>query len=111
MAKLPTLKDPHREAKVFQARVRVMSVVIVLAALLMLARLSYLQIVQHQYFTTLAQDNRLKLVAIPPTRGLIYSRDGVLLAENRPSFVLEMVSENVQNIDTSLSGINEIVSL
>lgn len=111
MAKLPTLKDPHREAKVFQARIRVMSVVIVLAALLMLARLSYLQIVQHQYFTTLAQDNRLKLVAIPPTRGLIYSRDGVLLAENRPSFVLEMVSENVQNIDTSLSGINEIVSL
>jgi len=88
-----------------------MSVVIVLAALLMLARLSYLQIVQHQYFTTLAQDNRLKLVAIPPTRGLIYSRDGVLLAENRPSFVLEMVSENVQNIDTALSGINEIVSL
>ena len=111
MAKLPTLKDSHREAKVFQFRIRIMTIAIVLAGLLMLTRLVHLQIVQHQHFTTLAQENRLKLVAIPPTRGLIYSRDGVLLAENRPSFVLEMVAENVENIDLALAGINAIVPL
>lgn len=111
MAKLPTLKDPSREARVFQFRVKVMVVAIIASAFLMLARLSYLQIIQHQHFTTLAQENRLKLVAIPPTRGLIYSRDGVLLAENRPSYVLEMVAENVENIDVALSEIHQVIPL
>ena len=111
MAKLPTLKDPQREAKIFLARVRVTVALIAMASCLILGRLIYLQVIQHQHFTTLAQDNRLKLVAIPPTRGLIFSRDGEIVAENRPSFVLEMVAENVQDIDTALSEISEFVSL
>ena len=111
MAKLPTLKDPQREALVFQARLRVTAVLILLATTLMLGRLFYLQVLQHQHFTTLARDNRLKLVAIPPTRGLIYSRDGKIVAENKPSFVLEMVAENVQNIQKAINDIGEIIEL
>ncbi|MGR8947224.1 MAG: penicillin-binding protein 2 [Gammaproteobacteria bacterium] len=111
MAKLPTLKDPQREAKIFQVRVRVTAALIVMATCLILGRLAYLQVIQHQHFTTLAQDNRLKLLAIPPTRGLIFSRDGEIVAENRPSFVLEMVAENVQDIDGALSAISEFVPL
>ena len=111
MAKLPTLKDPEREARVFQSRMRVTAVLILLAAALMLGRLIYLQVLQHQHFTTLARDNRLKLVAIPPTRGLIYSRDGKIVAENKPSFVLEMVAENVQNIQEALDGISKFIAL
>ncbi len=84
---------------------------ILIASCLILGRLIYLQVLQHQHFTTLAQDNRLKLVAIPPTRGLIFSRDGEIVAENRPSFVLEMVAENVQDIDGALSEISIFVPL
>ena len=111
MARLPTLKDPQREARVFQARLRVTVGLIIIATMLMLGRLGYLQVVQHQYFTTLARDNRLKLVAIPPTRGLIYSRDGKIIAENKPSFVLEMVAENVKDIDQALAAIAHYVPL
>ena len=111
MARLPTLKDPQREARVFQARLRVTVVLILLATTMMLGRLVYLQVLQHQHFTTLARDNRLKLVAIPPTRGLIFSRDGKIVAENKPSFVLEMVAENVVDSDAAIAGIAKFVAL
>ncbi|MEM7466714.1 MAG: penicillin-binding protein 2 [Pseudomonadota bacterium] len=111
MAKLPTLKNSQQEAQTFAVRIRVAIVCIFIATLLMLSRLFYLQVLQHQHFTTLAQDNRLKLVAIPSTRGLIFTRDGEVVAENKPSFVLEIVAENVDDIDSALTGIAEFVSL
>lgn len=111
MQKLPTLKDPNRELRIFQSRIAVATVLMVLATLTIVARLAYLQIIEHGHFTTLAQDNRLKLVAIPPTRGLIYSRDGQVVAENRPSFSLEMVPERVRHLDTSLGELAVLLEL
>jgi penicillin-binding protein 2 len=79
--------------------------------LMVLARLAYLQILEHRHFTTLSQDNRLKVVPIPPTRGLIYSRDGQVLAENRPSFSLEMVPERVRDFAATLPIVSQLVDL
>lgn len=105
MQKLPTLKDPNRELRIFTARVWAAIALMIVLTLTVVGRLAYLQIIEHGHFTTLSQDNRLKLVAIPPTRGLIYSRDGQILAENRPSFSLEVVPERVQDIERQLAGI------
>ncbi len=111
MQKLPTLKDPNRELRIFTARVWAAIALMVLLMLTIVGRLAYLQIIEHGHFTTLSQDNRLKLVAIPPTRGLIYSRDGQILAENRPSFSLEVVPERVHDIDQQLAGIAALFEL
>ncbi len=105
MQKLPTLKDPNRELRIFTARVWAAIALMIVLMLTIVARLAYLQIIEHGHFTTLSQDNRLKLVAIPPTRGLIYSRNGQILAENRPSFSLEVVPERVRDIDRQLERI------
>jgi len=111
MQKLPTLKDPNRELRIFEARIWAAIVIMVVLICMVIGRLAYLQIVEHGHFTTLSRDNRLKVVPIPPTRGLIYSRDGQVLAENRPSFSLEMVPERVGDIATSLGEVVDLLRL
>ncbi|MBU6470571.1 MAG: penicillin-binding protein 2, partial [Gammaproteobacteria bacterium] len=63
--------------------------------LAVVARLFYLQIVSHQHYATLAEGNRLRTEPVMPPRGLIYDRNGVLLAENRPSYELDITPEQV----------------
>ncbi|TDJ67664.1 MAG: penicillin-binding protein 2, partial [Proteobacteria bacterium] len=111
MQKLPTLKDPDREQRIFQARVWAAVAIMAVLVSLIISRLAYLQIIKHGHFTTLAQDNRLKVVPIAPTRGLIYSRDGHILAENRPSFALEMVPERVEDVQSSLTALAILLQL
>ena len=111
MQKLPTLKDPNRELRIFTSRVWAAIAIMIVLMLTVVGRLAYLQIIEHGHFTTLSQDNRLKLVAIAPTRGLIYSRDGQILAENLPSFSLEVVPERAHDIDQQLAGIATMFSM
>ncbi len=111
MLRLPTLKDPNRESRIFQARVWAAVIIMVTLAFVIIARLAYLQIIEHRHFTTLSHENRLKVVPVAPTRGLIYSRDGQILAENRPSFSLEMVPERVGDVPAALASIAKLLVL
>lgn len=77
----------------------------------LVGRLVYLQLVSHEHYTTLSRENRLKLLPIPPTRGLIYSRDGILLADNRASFALEVVPERVESLERALVDIRQVVAV
>ncbi len=79
--------------------------------LLLLGRLFYLQIYHYEHYTTLSQDNRLKLVPIAPIRGLIYSADGVLLAENRPVHDLEIVPERVTDLLLTLHRLRKLFGI
>ena len=111
MQKLPTLKDPNRELRIFQSRMWAAIAFIVVLTIVILTRLVYLQVFEHRHFTTLSHDNRLKVVPIAPTRGLIYSRDGQVLAENRASFSLEMVPERIIDEPAALASIAELLNL
>src|SRR5918996_3559912 len=111
MAFTPTLRDADRENRIFASRVLASMIIIGLAASLLLGRLAYIQILRHDHYTTLSRGNRVKILPIPPTRGLIYSREGTLLAENRPAFSLEIVPERVIDLEGSLVAVSEIVSL
>ena len=111
MKTLPTLKDANLERRMFQLRVRVSIVAIGVLVLVLLARLAFLQIVNHDYFTTLSHENRLKIVPIAPPRGLIFSRKGIALAENRPSFSLTVVPENADDVPTALRALADLLSL
>ena len=65
-------------------------------------RMVKLQVVDRQYYLTRAEENRMRLSAVPPVRGLITDRNGVLLAENTPAFVIEIVPEQVKDMDQLL---------
>ena len=71
-----TIKDPRHESRLFNTRAVIAGVLVVLALLLLLLRLGQLQIVNFDHFSTLSQDNRVKLEPLPPTRGLVYDAGG-----------------------------------
>jgi penicillin-binding protein 2 len=77
----------------------------------LLSRLGWLQIVEYAHFAGLSKENRVRLMALPPNRGLIYDRNGVILAENRPTYHLELIPEQVEDIDATLEGLGEIVTI
>jgi penicillin-binding protein 2 len=97
------LKDPGFEYRLVRRRIYTACVLLLILAGVLLARISYLQVVLHAHFTTLSKNNRVKVIPIPPIRGLIFSRDGVLLADNRPSFSLVLVPEDVKNLHRAIT--------
>ena len=105
------LKDLYEEKRSFQRRVFVAILFCLLMVCLLLARLGDLQLLQHEYYSTRADDNRMRVVAMPPVRGLIYDRNGALLAQNRPSFDLEVTRDQVGNLDQLLSTLAPVMGL
>lgn len=106
-----TLRDPGQEYNLVRRRVLLASAVMVVLGLMLAARIFYLQVILHDHFTTLSQQNRVKIAPIAPIRGLIFSRDGVLLADNRPSFSLELTPERIDNLDNTLAALGRIISI
>lgn len=83
-SQLAKMKDLLAERRLFSRRA-FLSLILTLGGLLsVVGRLIYLQVINHKHFTTLSENNRVKLQPLAPTRGLIYDRNGVLLAENYP---------------------------
>jgi len=105
------IKDHSSEVRLFKQRAIVAIVVISLIMLGIVARLIYLQIYSHQHYSTLSQKNRLKIVPLPPTRGLIYDRNGLLLAKNIPSFSLELIPEQIKDMDETLKRLNQLIPI
>jgi len=105
------LKDIHRESQIFSHRLIVAIIVMGLLFCFLVYRLASLQIVQHEHFITRSKDNRVKILPVPPPRGLILSRDGVVLAENIPVFSLEVVPEQAGDIYELIVKINSLIGL
>src|SRR6185312_7838722 len=94
-----SIKDTRGEGALFRRRALAGFALIVVSLGLLLARFAYLQVVRHDEFVTRSQANRVKPRAIPPARGLIYDRNGVLVADNVPAFRLEVVPEGQDDLD------------
>lgn len=105
------LKDFVREGYLFRVRSIVAFVAVALMFLGIAARFLYLQVIQHESFITRSEANRVKLRAIAPTRGLIYDRNGLLVAINRPAYRLEIVPEQVKDMERTLHELGGLVSL
>ncbi|MGC3871927.1 penicillin-binding protein 2 [Halomonas sp. GXIMD04776] len=106
-----TLKDSEQEVRVFRNRSLLAIVLVVLMSAGLVARLAYLQIVQHEVFITRSDKNRVRVEPLPPTRGLLLDRNGQLLAENRPTYNLTIVPERVDDLDATLGLLVDILEL
>ena len=113
MARLNSLplKDHFRETLLFNQRMLVAVICAAFLILLLLFRLAYLQILGHQHYSTLSENNRVSIQPITPTRGLIYGRNGILLDQNLPSFRLELVPEHVVDLETTLAALQKIIQI
>lgn len=104
-------KDTAAERRLFQRRTVVMLVLVTVAIGLLLTRMYQLQIVEHEVYTTLSDKNRVQVKSVPPTRGLVYDRNNILLAENRPVFSVTLVPERVEGMDQTLARLGSILEI
>lgn len=105
------IKNHTLEALLFRRRAITAVVFCVLLLLVLLARLFYLQFFEYSHFATLSDNNRVRLIPVVPNRGLIYDRNGVVLAENRPFYQLELIPEQIKDMPQTLLDLAQIVSL
>ena len=106
-----TLKDTEEESRLIRLRVYSAVVIIILLVMVLVARLFYLQVIRHDHFITLSQSNRVKVLPIAPIRGLIFSRDNVLLADNQPSFSLELIPEQIDTLDKTIGQLSRLIDI
>ena len=106
-----TFVNIKREASLVRRRIYVAAVIIIVLLLVLISRIFYIQVIMHDHYTTLSRNNRVKIQPIPPTRGLIFSSDNVLLADNRPSYSLEITPEQVSNMDDLLVKLNKLITI
>ena len=105
------LKDHERDARLVRSRVAVGALFVLLLTGVLMARMYYLQVIQYEHHSTLAENNRIHVQPLPPTRGLIYDRNGVIIADNRPSFSLTVSRERAGDWHQVLDTVVEVLAL
>jgi penicillin-binding protein 2 len=108
MPRAARLKDHWAEQRMFGRRVIAATLIILVCIAALISRLVYLQVVRHDYFSELSQGNRIRIDPVPPNRGLIFDRNGIPLALNRPAFQLEIIREQVTDLDDTLARLAEL---
>lgn len=105
------LKDHEVDTRLIRGRLIVGAVVVIILTMLLVSRMYYLQVVQFEHHSTLAENNRIHVQSLPPTRGIIYDRNGVVVADNRASFSLTLTRERAGDWESVLDSIIEILAL
>ena len=105
------IKDLYEEKRTFTGRVVVAAILCLVMIGLLAMRLIDLQLIRHDYYSTRADDNRMRLTPIAPVRGLIYDRNGALIAQNLPSFVLDITPERVGNLNDTIERLKAYIHI
>jgi penicillin-binding protein 2 len=105
------LKNYQNEQHSFKLRLTVLGFFVLFAFILLAVRFYFLQINRHEYYQTLAENNRISIVPITPNRGLITDRNGIVLAHNFFVYTLEITPSKVENFDATISEISKLVEV
>lgn len=104
-------RDYTAESTLFVRRALIAFIIIVILVSILIANLYHLQVVRHEDYQTRSNDNRIKLVPVPPSRGIIYDRNGIPLALNRTFYQLEVIPEKIPNLTELLAQLRDVVDL
>ena len=85
--------------------------VIILLIFVLLANLADLQISNFSYYSTKSNNNRIEIIPIPPSRGMIYDRNGTPLAINNITYQLNIVPDKTKNLNEQFEQLKMIVDL
>lgn len=105
------LKDHFKENQLFLNRIVAAAIGASILLLIILGRQFYLQIIHHKTYATLARNNQVRMISITPTRGLIYDRNGILIADNTPDFNLEIAPYRVSDLDELIARLSTVVNI
>jgi len=104
-------KNPQQELHRLRLRLIAAAGFVLLCFLLLIARLVYLQVLQHEQLSDRAEANRITVVPIVPNRGLITDRNGVVLATNYSAYTLEITPSKVPDLEATLDGLNQVIEI
>ncbi len=105
------LRDQQRELTVFRARLMLAGLLILGGFGILLARFTWLQVVQRDHFYTLAEANRISVVPVVPNRGLILDRNGQVLAANYSAYTLEVTPSKVADLDRAIDELDQVIEV
>ncbi len=105
------LRDHQRELYNFQLRLAIAGGAVLFAFFILFVRFFYVQVVQHDYYHTLAEQNRIFIVPVVPNRGLIVDRNGVVLAHNFAAYTLEIMPTQVDDFEDMISRLSILVDI
>ena len=105
------IKDHSAEANLFARRTFIGLLVVFFMVAMVLTNLYYLQISRFEDYQTRANGNRIKLLPVAPNRGLIYDRNGILLAENRPVFSLQVIPEEIEDLESTVNQLSALLDI
>ena len=105
------LRNHPRELQRFQLRLAISAGFVLLLFLILFARFFYLQVSQREHYHTLAEANRISIAPIVPNRGLIFDRNGEVLAHNYSAYTLEIVPSKVKNLEDLINELSTVVEI
>lgn len=105
------LKNVQEEKRIFRSRIFFAIALVLFSLLILISRYAYLQIIHYEELSTASDKNRIRLQPIPPARGYIYDRNGILLADNFPVFTATLSKSDVEDIDDTITRLTPILSL
>ena len=105
------VKDHEAEQRLFNRRLAAAVISALLLFFILIGKLINLQIANYEYFSARSDDNRLHSQYVPPMRGMLFDRNGEILAGNDPIFNLTVVSEQVENMESTLEFLGSLISL
>ena len=111
MAEIKSLKNPLAERQLTLFRAVIAGLGVVALTLVLVGRLLQLQVVDHDVYATRSDDNRMRVRIIAPARCLVYDRNGIVLAENLPTYQLEIVPEQVEDVEGTVTALAELIDI
>src|SRR5436309_7919932 len=111
MKSLTELRNIELELDRFRTRTIAAAAFVLIAFSRLVSRWVVLQVVRHDDLAAQAEANRIGVVPIVPNRGLIVDRNGVVLANNYPAYTLEVTPSKVDNIETTIDAISQVVEV
>jgi penicillin-binding protein 2 len=105
------LRNHLRELRNFRLRLIISAGFVLVLLLLLLMRFYYLQVIQREHYHTLAEANRISIAPIVPNRGLIFDRNGKVLAHNYSAYTLEIVPSKVDNLESLINELSTVIEI
>ncbi|WP_076418827.1 penicillin-binding protein 2 [Colwellia sp. UCD-KL20] len=106
-----SIKNHTAEANLFARRAFISFIGILIMLLILFSNIYSLEVNSYDKYQTKSNSNRIKLLPVAPNRGLIFDRNGVLLAENKPIYSLEVIPEDVKNIQEKLAEVSQLLDI
>ena len=110
-ARRVTIRNHSSEANLFSRRTFIAFAGVLVLILILFGNIYSLQVESFEKYQTRSNSNRIKLLPVAPNRGLIYDRNGVILADNKPVYSLAVIPEQADNLKDSIDELSKLLNI